>query len=66
MSASDLCIAAHRNHTGRGDSGSEEIARVPPLARFANVTYNATGVRVIKLPLSSENMLRALKEAGRA
>jgi len=46
--------------------GAGEIACVPPLAAIANAICNATGVRIRKLPLSSENVLRALKEAGKA
>jgi CO/xanthine dehydrogenase Mo-binding subunit len=48
-----------------GAKGAGEIACVPPLACIANAIYNATGVRVRRLPLSPENVLRALKEAGR-
>ena len=43
-----------------------EIACVPPMAAIANAIYNATGVRISKLPLSPENVLRGLKEAGKA
>jgi CO/xanthine dehydrogenase Mo-binding subunit len=48
-----------------GAKGAGEIACVPPMAAIANAIYNATGVRVRKLPLSPENVLRALREAGR-
>ena len=48
-----------------GTKGAGEIGSVPPLATIANAIYNATGVRIRKLPLSPENVLRALKEAGR-
>ena len=50
----------------QGYPGAGEIACVPPTACIANAIYNATGVRVTKLPLSPENVLRALKEAGKA
>jgi len=40
------------------------IACVPPTACIANVIYNATEVRVTKLPLSPKNVLRALKEGA--
>jgi CO/xanthine dehydrogenase Mo-binding subunit len=49
-----------------GAKGAGEIACVPPLAAIANAIYNATGVRVKALPLSPENVLRALKQAGKA
>ena len=40
-----------------------EIARVPPMAAIANAIFNATGVRISKLPLSLENVLRGLMDA---
>jgi CO/xanthine dehydrogenase Mo-binding subunit len=46
--------------------GTGEIACVPPMACIANAIFNATGVRINKLPLSPENVLRRLKEAGKA
>jgi CO/xanthine dehydrogenase Mo-binding subunit len=49
-----------------GAKGAGEIACVPPMAAIANAIYNATGVRVNRLPLSPENVLRALKAAGKA
>jgi CO/xanthine dehydrogenase Mo-binding subunit len=49
-----------------GSKGAGEIACVPPMAAIANAIFNATGVRITKLPLSPENVLRALKEAGKA
>jgi len=49
-----------------GAKGAGEIACVPPMACIANAIFNAAGVRVTKLPLSPENVLRALKEAGKA
>jgi CO/xanthine dehydrogenase Mo-binding subunit len=49
-----------------GTKGAGEIARVPPIAAIANAICNATGVRIKTLPLSPENVLRALKEAGKA
>ena len=49
-----------------GSKGAGEIACVPPMAAIANAIYNATGVRITKLPLSPENVLRGLKEAGKA
>jgi xanthine dehydrogenase molybdenum-binding subunit len=49
-----------------GAKGAGEIACVPPMAAIANAIFNATGVRVYKLPLSPENVLRAMKAAGKA
>ena len=46
-----------------GTKGAGEIGCVPPMAAIANAIYNATGVRIRKLPLSPENVLRALREA---
>jgi CO/xanthine dehydrogenase Mo-binding subunit len=48
-----------------GTKGAGEIASVPPMACIANAIYNATGVRIRKVPLSPENVLRALREAGK-
>lgn len=45
-----------------GTKGAGEIGSVPPLAAIANAVYNAIGVRVRKLPLSPENVLRAIRE----
>jgi CO/xanthine dehydrogenase Mo-binding subunit len=49
-----------------GAKGAGEIACVPPMAAIANAIFNATGVRIKTLPLNPENVLRALKEAGKA
>ncbi len=49
-----------------GAKGAGEIACVPPMACIANAIFNATGVRINKLPLSPENVLRGLKEAAKA
>ena len=48
-----------------GTKGAGEIGSVPPMACIANAVCNATGVRIRKLPLSPENVLRALREAGK-
>ena len=49
-----------------GTKGAGEIACVTPMAAIANTIYNATGVRIKTLPLSLENVLRGLKEMGKA
>jgi CO/xanthine dehydrogenase Mo-binding subunit len=36
------------------------------MAAIANAIFNATGVRIKTLPLRPENVLRALKESGKA
>ncbi|MGH7847846.1 MAG: xanthine dehydrogenase family protein molybdopterin-binding subunit [Candidatus Binatia bacterium] len=46
-----------------GAKGAGEIGCVPPLAAIANAICNATGVRIRTLPLSPENVLRALRGA---
>ncbi|HXG51706.1 MAG TPA: xanthine dehydrogenase family protein molybdopterin-binding subunit [candidate division Zixibacteria bacterium] len=46
-----------------GAKGAGEIGCVPPMAAIANAIYNATGVRIRKVPLSPENVLRALRQA---
>ena len=45
-----------------GAKGAGEIGCVPVLACIANAIYNAIGVRVTQLPLSPENVLRAIRE----
>jgi CO/xanthine dehydrogenase Mo-binding subunit len=59
-------VSGHPGAGPYGAKGAGEIACVPPMAAIANAIYNATGVRITKLPLSPENVLRALKEAGKA
>ncbi len=49
-----------------GSRTASEIACVPPMAAIANAIFNATGVRIKTLPLNPENVLRGLKEAGKA
>src|SRR3990172_7977038 len=45
-----------------GTKGAGEIGCVPPPAAIANAIYNAVGVRLRQLPLSPENVLRAIRE----
>jgi CO/xanthine dehydrogenase Mo-binding subunit len=52
-------------HTGSGPYGAKGVGEpphVPPLAAIANAVARATGVRVKKVPLSPENIWRALSE----
>ncbi|HWP60058.1 MAG TPA: xanthine dehydrogenase family protein molybdopterin-binding subunit [Candidatus Acidoferrales bacterium] len=46
-----------------GAKGAGEIGCVPVMAAVANAVFHATGVRIRKLPLSPENVLRALRAA---
>jgi xanthine dehydrogenase molybdenum-binding subunit len=48
-----------------GTKGAGEIGCVPPPAAVANAIFNAVGVRLTKLPLSPENVLRAIREQKR-
>ena len=43
-----------------GLRGVGEAPIIPPLAAMANAVYNATGVRMYKLPLSPSTILDAL------
>ena len=43
-----------------GDVGEAPI--IPPLAALSNAIYQATGVRMRKLPMSPTNILAALAE----
>ena len=45
-----------------GTKGAGEIGCVPPPAAVANAIHNAVGVRIRQLPLSPENVLRAIRE----
>ena len=49
-----------------GAKSAGEITCVPSMAAIANAIYIATSVRIKTLPLSPENVLRGLKEAGKA
>ena len=48
------------------DYDTGDIDQLPFTATIANAIYNATGVRIRTLPLSPENVVRALKKAGKA
>ncbi len=49
-----------------GAKGVGEIASIPTLAAIANAVYNACGVRLHKLPVDQDSLLRALKAEKRA
>src|SRR3989338_2771896 len=49
-----------------GAKGPGEIACVPVLACLANAICNAVGVRLTKLPLHPENVLRVVREGKRS
>lgn len=44
-----------------GAKGVGEIASIPTLAAISNAVYNACGVRLHKLPVDQDSLLRALK-----
>jgi CO/xanthine dehydrogenase Mo-binding subunit len=45
-----------------GAKGVAEVAAPPTAAALANAIYDAVGVRIKKLPLSPENVLKAIQE----
>ncbi len=45
-----------------GAKGVGEVPCVPPPAAVANAIYNAVGVRIRRLPLNPENVLRAIRD----
>jgi xanthine dehydrogenase YagR molybdenum-binding subunit len=38
-----------------------EIASIPTMPAIANAVYNACGVRLLRLPVDQDRLLRALK-----
>jgi 4-hydroxybenzoyl-CoA reductase subunit alpha len=53
----------------RGPYGAKEVGEgsmVPVLGAIANAIYDAVGVRMTELPITSEKILRALKEKTRS
>ena len=58
-----VLLAENQDGTGPyGAKGGGEGSLNPPPACLANALYNATGVRVRRLPLTPERVWRALKE----
>ncbi len=49
-----------------GAKGVGEPSLIPTAAAIANALYDATGVRIKRLPLTPENVLAELKKAGKA
>ncbi len=47
-----------------GIRGVGEVPIVPPMAAIANAIHDATGVRMLHLPMSPGSVLEALEEAG--
>jgi xanthine dehydrogenase molybdenum-binding subunit len=45
-----------------GAKGVGEIALAPIAPAIANAIYNATGIRIKEIPITSEKLLRALKD----
>jgi xanthine dehydrogenase molybdenum-binding subunit len=44
-----------------GAKGVGEIASIPTMPAIANAVYNACGVRLLRLPVDQDKLLRALK-----
>ena len=57
-----LLVEGHLGGGPYGAKGVGEPSGIPPPAAIANAIARATGVRVKTLPLSSENLWRALSE----
>ncbi len=52
---------------GEGPQGAKGVGEAPAIciaAATANAIYNATGVRIYRLPFTPENVYRALREGG--
>ncbi|GAB4467301.1 MAG: xanthine dehydrogenase family protein molybdopterin-binding subunit [Armatimonadaceae bacterium] len=49
----------------KGVSGMAEAPVIPTAAAIANAVYNATGVRVTRLPLTPAHVLEAMGKAGK-
>jgi CO/xanthine dehydrogenase Mo-binding subunit len=65
MDASGLDIPdIAANHVGSKGAGEPPI--IPTAAAIANAIYNATGVRVARLPVTRRHFLEALEEQGSA
>ncbi len=56
-----IIIEGHYGGGPFGAKGVGEPSIIPPPAAIANAIYRATGVRVKRLPLSPENVLRAAR-----
>jgi CO/xanthine dehydrogenase Mo-binding subunit len=64
----EMDIAFIESMDGEGPQGAKGVGEAPAIcmaAAIANAIYNATGVRITKLPFTPENVYRALKEAGK-
>jgi 4-hydroxybenzoyl-CoA reductase subunit alpha len=54
-----------KSYEPRGPFGAKELgegATLPVLGALANAVYDATGVRILELPITSEKILKGLKE----
>jgi len=49
-----------------GAKGMGEVVMTPVAPAIANAVYNAVGVRMKHIPMTSERVLKALEEAGKA
>lgn len=64
----DIEAVILEGYLGTGPYGAKGIGEIPcilPPAVIANAVFNATGVRIRTLPLTPENVLRAMRELKR-
>ena len=59
-----LIVEGHYGNGPYGAKGIGEVNIVPPAPAIANAVFDATGVRVRKLPLKPENVLEAMDESA--
>jgi CO/xanthine dehydrogenase Mo-binding subunit len=57
-----LFVEGHYGNGPYGAKGIGEVNIVPPAPAIANAIFNATGVRIRKLPLNPENFIEAMDE----
>ena len=59
-----LIVEGHYGNGPYGAKGIGEVNIVPPAPAIANAVFDATGVRVRKLPLKPESVLEAMDESA--
>ena len=66
-SRTEIILVENPESTGPfGAKGLSELPICPPAPAVANALYNATGIRIRKLPLTPEIVLKALQGSQRA